>query len=103
VEAINQVYQGNEFIDPVIKEQLVHNMLKLKKNAPVNQEPPVLTQREKDILKLIMAEYTSQEIADKLFLSLRTIENQRFVLLQKLEAKNTVGLLKIALRMGLLE
>jgi DNA-binding NarL/FixJ family response regulator len=50
-----------------------------------------------------VAEYTSPEIAEKLFISLRTVENHRFNLLQKLDAKNTVGLVKVAIRMGLVE
>ena len=103
VAAIEQVHRGEEFMDPSLKEQLLVNMLKLKKQNKDIEHTPVLTQREKDILQLIVAEYTSQEIAEKLFISLRTVENHRFNLLQKLDAKNTVGLVKVALRMGLVE
>lgn len=99
--AIEQVYAGKEFIEPTIKEQILQNVLKLKKNSPDNF--PKLTQREKEILTLIVQEYTSQEIADKLFISLRTVETHRFSLLQKLDAKNMVALTKIAMQMGLVE
>ncbi len=102
IQAIEQVHRGEPFMDPFLKEQLVHNMLRIKKNTEI-VAAPVLTQREKDILQLIVAEHTSQEIAEKLFISLRTVENHRFNLLQKLDAKNTVGLVKVALRMGLVE
>lgn len=56
-----------------------------------------LTNRESEILKLIAAEYTNQEIADRLCLSPRTIDTHRRNLLQKLDAKNTAGLVKYAL------
>ncbi len=102
VNAIETVHRGGEFMDPFLKEQLLNSMLKMKKNTEI-VAAPVLTQREKDILQLIVAEYTSQEIAEKLFISLRTVENHRFNLLQKLDAKNTVGLVKVAIRMGLVE
>jgi len=101
VYAIEQVHQGHEYIEPSIKEQILQNVLKLKKPSTGNM--PKLTQREKEILTLIVQEYTSQEIADKLFISLRTVETHRFSLLQKLDAKNMVALVKIAMQMGLAE
>jgi len=50
---------------------------------------------------MIVDEFTNQEIADKLYLSLRTVENHRNNLLQKLKVKNTAGLVKIAIQEGL--
>ncbi len=99
--AIEQVYTGKEFIEPSIKEQILQNVLKMKK--PAIEHLPKLTHREKEILTLIVQEHTSQEIADKLFISLRTVETHRFSLLQKLDAKNMVALVKIAMQMGLAE
>lgn len=100
LEAIEQVFGGGEYIDPGLKDRLVQQMLHMK---PQNDLPSALTRREKEILQLIAAEHTSSEIAEQLCLSQRTVENHRFSLLQKLQAKNTVGLLKAALQMGLLQ
>jgi len=61
----------------------------------------IVTRREKEILQMIVDEFTNQEIADKLYLSLRTVENHRNNLLQKLKVKNTAGLVKIAIQEGL--
>ena len=61
----------------------------------------LITRREKEILKLIVDENTNQDIAGKLFLSLRTVENHRNNLLQKLSVKNTAGLVKVAIQEGL--
>ena len=62
-----------------------------------------LTRREKEILKLIVNELTNHEIADKLFISPRTVETHRRNLIQKLGVKNTIGLIKFALNSGLID
>lgn len=98
IEAINKVYQGQIFVDASLKEEFLFRILKEKKKEEA--ATPLLTRREKEILQLIVSEYSNQEIADKLYLSLRTVENHRYNLLQKLNAKNTVGLVKIAMQMG---
>lgn len=99
VGAIEEVYQGNEFIEPSLKERMLRNLIHFRKPE---QKAPTLTRRELEILQLIIAEHTNQEIADKLFLSLRTVEKHRFSLLQKLDARNTAGLVKTAIEMGLI-
>ncbi|WP_118949881.1 response regulator [Taibaiella helva] len=101
VHAIEQVYNGQEYIEPSLKEQMFYNVLHQKKHTPGRS--PNLTSREKEILQLIVAELTSQQIADKLFLSLRTVETHRFNLHKKLEVSNNVGLAKAALLLGLVE
>lgn len=98
IYAITEVNKGHTYIEPSLKEQMMQNMLHLKKPSA---KTPTLTQREKEILKLIVEEYTNQEIAEKLFISLRTVENHRFSLLHKLEVKNAIGLVKVALQLGL--
>lgn len=61
-----------------------------------------LTLREKQVLKLIMAEYTTKKIAEELFLSEKTIENYRSSLMLKLDVTNLTGLVKKTLLLGLL-
>jgi DNA-binding NarL/FixJ family response regulator len=97
--AITEVHEGKEYIEPSLKEQMLQNMLHFKRGNKTGN--PTLSRREKEILQLIIEENTNQQIADKLFLSLRTIENHRFSLLQKMEVKNTVGLIKMAIQLGL--
>lgn len=97
VLAIETVYEDKEFIELSLKEQMVQNMLQYRKT---DRKGPTLTRRENEVLQLIVAEYTNLEIADKLSLSLRTIEKHRFSLLHKLNAKNTAGLVKTAIEFG---
>lgn len=102
IDAIEKVAAGEEFIEPKIQKRIMENMMNFKSDAADTAPPPLLTQREKEILKLIAAEHTTQEIADQLFISFRTVENHRYSLLQKFGVKNSIGLVKIAIQYGLL-
>jgi DNA-binding NarL/FixJ family response regulator len=64
----------------------------------LNNIPVELTKREEEILILICKEYTTEEIANQLYLSLRTVEGHRFNLLSKVGCKNTAGLVVFALK-----
>lgn len=95
IEAIRTVYNGELFLDVALKEQLLQEMLSAKRK--VSNLKPVLTRREKEILRLIASEYNNQQIADMLFISLRTVETHRYNLMQKLNVKNMAGLVKEAM------
>lgn len=62
-----------------------------------------LTDREKEVLQLIVQEYTTKEIAEQLCLSEKTIESHRANLMLKLEARNIAGMVKKAIVQGLVE
>lgn len=94
VSAIETVHSGQQFLNENLKKQLLNSL-------SGQDDKQLITRREKEILKLILEENTNQDIANKLFLSLRTVENHRNNLLQKLNVKNTAGLVKIALQEGL--
>lgn len=100
LRAIEEVYAGEQFLDDVIKHQLLNEVITGRKRS--SYEIP-LTRREKEILKLIAEEYSNQEIADLLFISLRTVETHRLNLTQKLAVKNTAGLVKEAMKRGIVE
>ncbi|WP_118973272.1 response regulator [Taibaiella koreensis] len=103
LEAIETVSEGKEYIDASLKEQLMQNMLHFKQQSQTKGIVPELTQREKEVLGLIAAEYTTREIAEKLFVSYHTAENHRNNLIQKLDVKNTVGLIRVAIQLGLVK
>jgi DNA-binding NarL/FixJ family response regulator len=98
--AIEKVYAGEQFLDDSLKQSLLDEVLTGQKR---NSYEIPLTRREKEILKLIAEEHSNQEIADMLFISLRTVETHRLNLTQKLAVKNTAGLVKEAIRRGLLD
>lgn len=100
VDAIKTVYANRQFIDPGLKDQMLQDMMDARTKAAAM---PKLTHRELEVLELIASEYTSPEIAEKLFISYRTVENHRLNLLFKLDVKNTAGLVRKALQMGLIK
>lgn len=102
IQAIETVYIGDEFIEPRLKEQVMKFLIHPAKQTRKAGAPLRLTNREQEILEMICDGLTNYEIGEKLFLSHRTIENQRLALYQKLEVKNTAELVKLSLQMGLL-
>ncbi len=61
-----------------------------------------ITKREKEILQCIASEMTNEEIAKRLFISKRTVDSHRQNLMEKLDIRNTAGLVKVAFKMGML-
>lgn len=98
IEAIETVHAGGEFLEPGLKEQLF-NALLFPAKTPKTSGP--LTQREQKILELVAQGRTNREIAEELFLSYRTIQNNRLSLYQKFGVHNTAELIKEALQQGL--
>lgn len=100
VKAIETVMRDEEYMDETIKKILLQESITGQRRS-IFDVP--LTKREKEILKLIADGLSSQEIADKLFISLRTVETHRLNLNQKLDVKNTAGLVKEAIKRGLID
>lgn len=98
-DAIRTVYNGNEYLQEQLKERLLSNTLGAKPKN--NSLQPVLSRREKEILQLIVDECTTQEIADRLFIAVKTVEAHRSHLIEKLGVKNLAGLVKAAIEKGL--
>ena len=98
LEAMRTIVKGEKYFSSEIKRAYTDAMFENKKQKEVS-----LTDREVEVLKLIAEENTTQEIADKLFLSKHTIESYRKNLISKLQVKNLAGLTKHALKMGLLD
>ncbi|MER0442256.1 response regulator transcription factor [Emticicia sp. W12TSBA100-4] len=81
------------------------NRLTGKKHRLLIQDdiPSTLTQRELDVLDLICKQYTAQEIANKLFISVRTVDGHRNNLLEKTGMRNTAGLVVFSIKNNLLD
>ncbi|WP_275982341.1 response regulator transcription factor [Aquiflexum gelatinilyticum] len=92
-EAISQSIKGRIYIDPKLRHFLTQNILDIVPAVPAKHS---LTKREKEILQLIVEEYTTQEIANKLFISFCTVETHRLHLIQKMGVRNTAGLVREA-------
>ena len=66
-------------------------------------EKTAFSEREKEIIACICAEMTNKEIADKIFISVRTVEGHRLKILEKMKVKNTVGLVVYAIKNGIVK
>jgi DNA-binding NarL/FixJ family response regulator len=96
VEAIEKVDRTGVFFTEKDHEMLASFVKSDSPNRYFNSSDS-LTEREVEVLQLICSEYTNQEIAEKLFLSKRTVESHRQRILDKIEAKNTAGLVIYAI------
>ncbi|RDY60788.1 response regulator [Flagellimonas nanhaiensis] len=96
--AITQVLSGEVFLQADLHKKLLGQT----KTASDNGLKPKLTRREHDVLIAISEELTTQEISEKLFISPKTVETHRMNIMSKLGAKNSVGIIKIAIEKELL-
>jgi two-component system response regulator NreC len=97
VTAIRTVYKGDSFLYPSAAAVLIEDYLRQVEEEPYDQ----LTAREREILKLIAESHTSREIAERLFISLKTVLGHRTKIMEKLDIHNRTGLIKYAMRKGL--
>ncbi len=102
--AINTILDGNTYFSKEVTEMIMKGLMKKRKGSGYSATNiPKISRREKEVLALIIDEYTTQEIADKLFISLKTVESHRSSLLSKLNARNTAGMVRVAMESNLLE
>jgi DNA-binding NarL/FixJ family response regulator len=95
LNALNRIANDGTYYSNAVLSTM---MKQVKKEAAVQNEVKILTERETEILKLIAEEYSSEQIADKLFISKRTVDSHRANILAKLETKTLAGLIKYAIR-----
>jgi DNA-binding NarL/FixJ family response regulator len=99
VQAIENVADGKPYFSDEATAALLRQFV-TKKIAHEPVKGMDLTEREIEVLKLITEEFTNQEIADKLFISVRTVDAHRRNLMEKIGAKNMAGLVRYAIEKG---
>ncbi len=100
--AVESVMQGNPYISPGISGQLVAGYLEGKKPPELQTSGDALTQRERQILKLIAEGQKNKEIADFLCISIKTVEKHRANLMKKLNLHNASAITAYAMDKGLM-
>lgn len=122
VSAIRAVYEGNSFLYPSVAKMLIQNYLRRQGEAedagdvdetasggvpipggalPGREKAKLLTPRELEVLRLIVDGLTNREIAEKLFISIKTVQAHRGNMMEKLGLHDRVELVKFAIRHGL--
>ena len=104
IQAIETVASGQTYFSKDVTETIMGALLK----KPTQKKTstfliPEISKRELEVLALIVKEYTTPEIAEKLFISLKTVESHRSSLVSKLNVRNTAGLVRAAIELKLVE
>lgn len=98
-KALTTVARGEKyFSEAVMKELLSPASLAATSNEEIPSEPIAVTARELEIIRLIAQELSTSEIAERLFISVGTVETHRHNILRKLGVKNAIGIIKYAVK-----
>lgn len=103
--AILEIMKGGEYFSESISNVILKSYIKQAKTdlEPEEKSLNMLSTREQEVLKLFSDGKSNKEIAENLFISTRTVESHKNHIMQKLELKTTVDLVKFAIKTGILE
>jgi len=99
--AIRAVLSGKKYVSPEISGKILEGYLESKKTIKQKSSWELLTQREKEILKLVGEGYRNKEISDYLFISVKTVEKHRSNIMDKLNLHTASALTSYAIEKGL--
>lgn len=105
--AINSVSKGETYLSPSISKRVVDDYLRRVSNSPSETKHEMsaylqLTPRQREILQLIVEGNSTKEIAYKLNLSVKTVETHRMQLMERLGIRDVTGLVRYAIRAGII-
>lgn len=98
LDAIYTIYDGENYFNKDISNTILRSFTSKPKTTAAENRYENLTKREKEIFELVVDGLTNKEVAEKLFISIRTVDSHKTNILQKLELKSTVELVKYALK-----
>ncbi|CAM3245989.1 DNA-binding response regulator [Brevibacillus invocatus] len=98
-QAIHEVYQGKHFYRTSVSQEMIRQWMK----SDAKVMPSILTDREKEIVRLIVLGYTNKDIAEKLSISVKTVENHKTNIMQKLSIDSKHELIQYAIKNKYLE
>lgn len=101
LEAINTIYRGENYFNKGISDTILKSIINKSKSANESAKSESLTKREKEIVCLVVDGFTNKEIAERLFISIRTVDSHKNNIMQKLNLKSSVELVKYAIRNNL--
>jgi len=103
IAAINTVYNGGFYLDSPIADQVLSDYFGGSAKRELKEQADPLSEREKEVLKLLAEGHSNQEVADILCISRKTVENHRAHIVRKTGVQGQVGLTKYAARIGLID
>jgi DNA-binding NarL/FixJ family response regulator len=105
LKGIETVMKGDYFLDSAVSSQVVQTLMKLpgKETKITDAHYATLTAREQEILRLLAEGMSTREIAEKLYISPKTVENHRANIMNKLDLHSTLELVRYAAKLGLID
>ncbi|MDJ0815249.1 MAG: response regulator transcription factor [Desulfobacterales bacterium] len=105
LKGIETVLRGDYFLDSAVSSQVVQTLMKLpgKETKITDAHYATLTAREQEILRLLAEGMSTREIAEKLYISPKTVENHRANIMNKLDLHSTLELVRYAAKLGLID
>jgi len=100
--AIENIFSGKSYLSPGISEKVIEGYLEGRKSIKSSTSWDTLTQREREILKMIAEGYRNKDIADYLCISAKTVEKHRANLMKKLDLHSASSLTAFAMEKGLI-
>lgn len=101
--AVQAVSQGGSYLSPAISQRVIGDYIRLVKRREARGAADALSPREREVLQLIAEGKGNQEIANRLCLSVKTVEAHKAHIMRKLGLRNRTELIKYALRQGIIE
>ncbi len=102
IAAIRVTYKGETFVDSRMNRFLVERSLSSPSDSPLGSRYDLLTNRERQVLKLAAAGFTNRQIASRILISEKSVETYRGRLLNKLQLRDRAEMVQFALRAGIL-
>jgi DNA-binding NarL/FixJ family response regulator len=99
--AIKSVLSGKRYLSPGISDKVLEGYIEGRKTLKTSSSWETITQREREILKLVGEGYKNKEIADFLYISTKTVEKHRSNIMRKLDIHTASGLTALAIEKGL--
>jgi len=105
IKGIEHTLKGDYFLDTSVSQQVVKKLAELpdKKPIAIVEGYDSLTPREQEVMVLVAGGMSSQEIADELIISPKTVENHRSRIMRKLNVSNVIDLARHAAKLGLID
>ncbi len=103
LKGLNAVSKGRRFVDPSLSKEIAEDLGEAGESNMVDIAYKRLTKREQEIMRLVAEGFTTKEIAERLFISIKTVDNHRANIMNKLGIHRTVELIRYAARIGLID
>jgi DNA-binding NarL/FixJ family response regulator len=105
IQALEAVSKDEYFLDTSLSRNVVENLIKLPENEAKITDAgyETLTSREQQVMRLLAEGLSSKDVAEKLFISPKTVENHRANIMSKLDVHSTMELVRYAAKLGLID